>query len=494
MGYQDNYANNVAQIYQNLGNAQAQARLQQGAGWANAFGQIGQLAAGIPGQLAQQKKDAQQEARLVKQDEVLDMNLQQLKTGVENQKLLTNVMNSSVVNGKIDEARFTENAQLAGIAQLVPDALKTLRDSDRAMVELNNARTSGKLSQAALSQLEMNYIRTLAPSLVDSKFNPIVVDAILEKAKLDGFDVEPWRQLATTDPQQFHDAVTQMVTPKKDLMNIPDGGVVFDPNTGKPVYENEKPVQILSLEDQLAAAVAARDGAEVSRIRNEMAKNAAATRAPERPKDDSFTPKRVLKQDGTVGAALYNSRTGKFTDPETGEAFPYAMEVSDSGIATLQNKAKLDTIVRRMNELSEKINVSEGLVASAKGFAAQQAAKVNLDDDVAEYESLVSVYTPIFARSNGHTGVLTQIDVDSTKAGFPHPQNSKTLRDRKVKIMTEVRSAGDSITGTQSGGGDATQKPTLSADGLTVMTAAGPMTFPTKEAALGYYNAIGGGQ
>jgi hypothetical protein len=52
MGYQDNYANNVANIYQNLGNAQAQARLQQGAGWANAFGQIGQLASQIPGQMA----------------------------------------------------------------------------------------------------------------------------------------------------------------------------------------------------------------------------------------------------------------------------------------------------------------------------------------------------------------------------------------------------------------------------------------------------------
>jgi hypothetical protein len=165
---------------------------------------------------------------------------------------------------------------------LVPDALKTLRDSDRAMVELNNARTSGKLSQAALSQLEMNYIRALAPSLVDSKFNPIVVDAILEKAKMDGFDVEPWRQLATTDPQQFHDAVVAMVTPKKDLMNIPDGGVVFDPNTRKPVYENEKPAPVLSIDDQLAAAYKAGDLDEVNRIVKLKKLVADATRAPEK--------------------------------------------------------------------------------------------------------------------------------------------------------------------------------------------------------------------
>jgi hypothetical protein len=73
MGYQDNYANNVANIYQNLGNAQAQARLQQGAGWANAFGQIGQLASQIPGQMQDQKNAEAQRQRMARQDEMVDV-------------------------------------------------------------------------------------------------------------------------------------------------------------------------------------------------------------------------------------------------------------------------------------------------------------------------------------------------------------------------------------------------------------------------------------
>jgi len=60
MSYISDYGNSVANIYQNLGDAQARARLQQGQGWANALGQIGQSVAAIPGQL-QQQKDAEQQ-------------------------------------------------------------------------------------------------------------------------------------------------------------------------------------------------------------------------------------------------------------------------------------------------------------------------------------------------------------------------------------------------------------------------------------------------
>jgi hypothetical protein len=61
---------------------------------------------------------------------------------------------------------------------------------------------------------------------------------------------------------------------------------------------------------------------------------------------------------------------------------------------------------------------------------------------VAEYEALVSMYTPIMARANGHTGVLTEQDVQSTKAGFPRPGDSKTLRDRKITMMQSLMGAG----------------------------------------------------
>ena len=72
------------------------------------------------------------------------------------------------------------------------------------------------------------------------------------------------------------------------------------------------------------------------------------------------------------------------------------------------------------------------------GGAAKLAAKANYDDDVAEYEALVSGFTPLVARALGHTGVLTQQDVDSVKALFPKPGDGKSLRDRKVARIKSI--------------------------------------------------------
>lgn len=60
MSYLSDYGRDVGNIYQQLGDAQARARLQQGQGWANALGNIGQAVAAIPGQIQQQKVQAQE--------------------------------------------------------------------------------------------------------------------------------------------------------------------------------------------------------------------------------------------------------------------------------------------------------------------------------------------------------------------------------------------------------------------------------------------------
>jgi len=94
----------------------------------------------------------------------------------------------------------------------------------------------------------------------------------------------------------------------------------------------------------------------------------------------------------------------------------------------------LDSVV----ELSDRINVNEGVYASARGAAAQQAAKVNLDDDVAEYEAMVQSFTPLWARAMGHTGVLTELDVQSARKILPGPKDSKTLKNRKIARINKV--------------------------------------------------------
>ena len=64
----------------------------------------------------------------------------------------------------------------------------------------------------------------------------------------------------------------------------------------------------------------------------------------------------------------------------------------------------------------------------------------NMNDDIAEYEALVSGFTPLVARALGHTGVLTEQDVQSVRAVFPRPGDSKSLRDRKMKRMRSLLS------------------------------------------------------
>jgi hypothetical protein len=93
---------------------------------------------------------------------------------------------------------------------------------------------------------------------------------------------------------------------------------------------------------------------------------------------------------------------------------------------------KVLPIFDKIGELSNRINTGEGVYAKARGSVEKQAARVNLNTDVALYHSLLSGFTPIIARAMSHTGVLTQPDIDSTKEMFPKPGDSKQLRDAKV--------------------------------------------------------------
>ncbi len=100
--------------------------------------------------------------------------------------------------------------------------------------------------------------------------------------------------------------------------------------------------------------------------------------------------------------------------------------------------SKAAPVFSAISELSEKINTQQGVVAKMYGGAKKAAAKANLDDDVAEYESLVMGFTPLVARALGHTGVLTEQDVASVRMLFPKPGDSKSLRDRKIARITSI--------------------------------------------------------
>ena len=124
---------------------------------------------------------------------------------------------------------------------------------------------------------------------------------------------------------------------------------------------------------------------------------------------------------------------------------------------------KVKPILSSIRELADKVNTSDGVYATAKGTAREQAAQVNLDDDVAEYQAVISGFTPLLARAVGHTGVLTEQDVQSVRSMLPQPKDSQSVKDRKLArietIMSGVKKGAETATGRTAPGGAASVKP-----------------------------------
>jgi hypothetical protein len=99
-------------------------------------------------------------------------------------------------------------------------------------------------------------------------------------------------------------------------------------------------------------------------------------------------------------------------------------------------------VIEAVGELSERINVNQGAMATIKGAAEIQKAKINLNDDISEYNGVVQGFTPMLARALGHTGVLTEQDVQSTREALPNPKDSKNVRDRKMARITSLLDTG----------------------------------------------------
>lgn len=107
--------------------------------------------------------------------------------------------------------------------------------------------------------------------------------------------------------------------------------------------------------------------------------------------------------------------------------------------AKAQGPAVVDAVLNEIDTLSKRINTGgANIMTKVGGLVRRGAGSMNLDNDVAEYESLVKGFTPIVARAVGHTGVLTEQDVQSVRALFPQPGDSQTLAQNKLKRVREL--------------------------------------------------------
>lgn len=161
----------------------------------------------------------------------------------------------------------------------------------------------------------------------------------------------------------------------------------------------------------------------------------------ERPREGAQTSlqaKDVLNDAGQPVMATFDPRSGAWRD-SAGQPIANPRPVPSAEATKDARKFRqADPILRSVAELSARINTQQGVYAKMRGGVEKQKAKINLDDDVAEYEALIQGFTPLVARALGHTGVLTQQDVDSVRMLFPKPGDSKTLRDRKVARIKSI--------------------------------------------------------
>jgi hypothetical protein len=112
--------------------------------------------------------------------------------------------------------------------------------------------------------------------------------------------------------------------------------------------------------------------------------------------------------------------------------------------AKAQGPATVAAVLGEIDTLSKKINTGGSNPLTRIGGTVRSAAgAMNLDDAVAEYESLIAGFTPIVARAVGHTGVLTEQDVQSVRALFPKPGDSASLAHSKLarvrKLMAQIQ-------------------------------------------------------
>jgi hypothetical protein len=103
-----------------------------------------------------------------------------------------------------------------------------------------------------------------------------------------------------------------------------------------------------------------------------------------------------------------------------------------------ENAGRANPVVSAISELSERINTGRGVAAKISGAAERAKAEANLSDDVSEYQAVVSGFTPLLARAMGHTGVLTEQDVQSVRKMVPSPDDSKSVRDRKISRIQSL--------------------------------------------------------
>lgn len=430
-----NYARggSLGEILRLRGRDAADAELRSGEIQARLWSDLGQTIAGGINSYAKEKQEAPIRAQEAKARE---LNIQRAEGEVAAQQRDTRALSTqnalmplALKTGDdgiatFDEDLLTREFATAGIADRLPSVLKSLGDFRTSAVQF-------KKLQGDMQAAQVDTIANLAFGALEAGGTLQAAQRVIELLDANGI-------VSKAEAAKALEGITDDASMQKRLTELAQ----TSPAVRQEMEARRARKATETLAGVTAAATAAdrqADNARADAASAEAARHNKVMEArPPAGSQPAFQAKEVLGDDGKPVMASFDPRSNKWITP-AGQAIanprpvPSAMETQDA-----RKFKQAGPILSGVSELSEKINTGKGLLAKVSGRVERAKAQANYNDDVAEYDALISGFTPLVARALGHTGVLTQQDVDSVKALFPKPGDSKTLRDRKIARINGI--------------------------------------------------------
>ena len=414
----------LADLILQRGRDEAEAARRQGELSARMWANLGNTIANTVTSVAKQREEA---PRLASEQQLRNLQIQEAQGQVAAQQRSasdTRAMDTAL-GSTLDPAAIEQALAEGGFGHLVPSFRKSWNDAETAKANLAKAKT-----QAA--DAENDYLGALAAGVRPFLDGPDKGFGALTMALQHAKDIYPDADQLLQQLQQNPDALPQLVDSL--IAKSPAQQKLLGEQADRTLRQKQEERAI----EQMHMTQADRE-ADNRRQQQTLEETQRHNKVMEANGSQSaYQAKEVLGDDGKAVMATFDPRSRLWQDPSgktirNPRPVPSAMEQMDS-----RKFEKAGPVLKSIESLSERINTSAGLIAKMRGGAEKVKAQANYNDDVAEYQALISGFTPLVARSLGHIGVLTQQDVDSVKELFPKPGDSKTLRDRKILRIQSI--------------------------------------------------------
>jgi hypothetical protein len=144
---------------------------------------------------------------------------------------------------------------------------------------------------------------------------------------------------------------------------------------------------------------------------------------------------------------------GKYSDIRPMKTTITSGQMAQSREAALQVLgSSSDTKGDSMWALAKRLSVPKaipiaigGPLGKAAGVVGQLKRKVGAAPDIELYSSQLSGFIPLFARAVGHSGVLTEKDVERTELLFPQPGDTEEVATRKLNRIQSIMSGKEKV-------------------------------------------------